>query len=163
LNQAILQLIVENQAGIPLLMKTISVHNDDKSGFRETIQAHIEQLTKAQERKYIVADSALYTESSLHTLAQNPSIHWISRVPETIKEAFELIEAVEVSEMSIIDEQTRFEVKDFACKNFNLEIRRQPLTMLTLNNVGLLFGRTKLKSVLHYHLISNISKQVLLT
>jgi len=42
-----LQLIVENQAGIPLLMKSISVHNNDKTGFRETIQAHIGQLTEA--------------------------------------------------------------------------------------------------------------------
>jgi len=109
LNQAILQLIVENQAGIPLLMKTMDGNNDDKTGFRETIQAHIEQLTEAYPLKYLVADSALYTESSLHTLAQNPSIHWISRVPETINEAKEAIEAVEVSEMSVIDEQTRYQ------------------------------------------------------
>jgi len=47
LNQAILQLIVSIQAGIPLLMKTMDGNNDDKTGFRETIQAHIEQLTKA--------------------------------------------------------------------------------------------------------------------
>ena len=41
LNQVILQLIVENQAGIPLLMKTMDGNSDDKTGFRETIQAHI--------------------------------------------------------------------------------------------------------------------------
>lgn len=47
LNQAILQLIVENQAGIPLLMKPFSVHSDDKTSFRETIQAHLSQLMAA--------------------------------------------------------------------------------------------------------------------
>jgi transposase len=50
LNQAILQLIVENQAGIPLLMKPLDGNSDDKTSFRETIQAHLSQLTAAQER-----------------------------------------------------------------------------------------------------------------
>jgi len=59
-----LQLIVENQAGIPLLMKSISVLSSDKTGFRETIQTHIKQLTEAHPLKYIIGDSALYTASS---------------------------------------------------------------------------------------------------
>jgi transposase len=109
LNQAILQLIVENQAGIPLLMKSMDGNNDDKTGFRETIQAHISQLTEAYPLKYIVADSALYTASSLQVLSLNPGIHWISRVPETITEAKEAIEKVELSEMTVIDEQTRYQ------------------------------------------------------
>jgi transposase len=103
LNQAILQLIVENQAGIPILMKPISVHSDDKTGFFDPIQTHIKQLTTAHPLKYIISDSALYTSIRLHTLAQDPSIHWISRVPETISEAKEAIEESERSEMTIID------------------------------------------------------------
>lgn len=110
LNQTILQLIVENQAGIPLLMRPMDGNSDDKTGFRETIRAHIKQLTEAHSLKYIVGDSALYTANSLQTLSQNPSIHWISRVPETITEAKEAIEKVEVSKMTVIDEQTRYEV-----------------------------------------------------
>jgi len=110
LNQTILQLIVENQAGIPLLMKSMDGNSDDKTGFRETIQAHIKQLTEAYPLKYIIGDSALYTASSLHTLSQNPSIHWISRVPETITIATEAIEKVEIAEMTVIDEQTRYEI-----------------------------------------------------
>jgi len=108
LNQVILQLIVENQAGIPLLMKSIDGNNDDKTGFRETIQAHINQLTKAYPLKYLVADSALYTASRLQILSLNPSINWISRVPETLTYAPETIEKLELSEMTIIDEQTRY-------------------------------------------------------
>lgn len=110
LNQTILQLIVENQAGIPLLMKPMDGNSDDKTGFRETIQVHIKQLTEAHPLKYIVGDSALYTASSLQTLSQSPSIHWISRVPETITEAKETIEKVDISKMVVIDEQTRYEV-----------------------------------------------------
>jgi transposase len=41
-----LQLICENQAGIPLLMKPLSGNNADKTGFRETIKTHIGQLQR---------------------------------------------------------------------------------------------------------------------
>jgi transposase len=37
LNQTILQLIVENQAGIPLLMKPMDGNSDDKTGFKDLI------------------------------------------------------------------------------------------------------------------------------
>lgn len=104
-----MQLIEPNKAGIPLLMKPTSVHNDDKTGFRETIQAHISQLTEAYPLKYIVADSALYTASSLHVLSLNPGIRWISSVPETLTKASVAIEEVELSEMTVIDEQTRYQ------------------------------------------------------
>lgn len=43
-------------------------------------------------------------------MSKNLSIHWISRVPETITEAREAIEKADVSKMTVIDEQTRYEV-----------------------------------------------------
>jgi transposase len=110
LNQVILQLIVENQAGIPLLMKPLDGNSDDKTSFRDTIKAHLAQLKAAHPLKYIISDSALYTKKSLQTLAQNPSIHWITRVPETLNEAKEALEEANISEMTVIDEQTRYEV-----------------------------------------------------
>jgi transposase len=45
----------------------------------------------------------------LQVLSQNPGIHWISRVPETLTEAKEAIEKVDISEMTVIDEQTRYQ------------------------------------------------------
>ncbi|HIE02229.1 MAG TPA: IS1634 family transposase [Thiotrichaceae bacterium] len=90
------------------LMKSMDGNNDDKTGFRKTIQAHISQLTEAYPLKYIVADSALYTANSLQILSLNPGIHWISRVPETLTEAKEAIEKVELSEMTSLNEQTRY-------------------------------------------------------
>lgn len=41
-------------------------------------------------------------------LSLNPGIRWISRVPETLTEAKEAIEKVELSEMTVIDEQTSY-------------------------------------------------------
>jgi len=84
-------------------------NSDDKTGFRETIQAHIKQLMTAHPLKYLISDSALYTKKSLQTLAQNPSLRWISRVPETLTEAKNAIKESELSEMTVIDEQTRYQ------------------------------------------------------
>jgi transposase len=44
LSQVILQLITEHHAGIPLWMNALSGNSSDKSSFRETLNAHFEQL-----------------------------------------------------------------------------------------------------------------------
>ena len=89
LNQVVLQLICENQAGIPLLMKPLSGNSADKTDFRETIKAHIGQLQQDVGLRYLVADSALYCQE---TLQEMKDILWISRVPETITLAKDLIQ-----------------------------------------------------------------------
>ncbi|WP_339137415.1 MAG: IS1634 family transposase [Candidatus Electrothrix sp. GW3-4] len=91
LNQIVLQLICERQAGIPLLMKPLSGNSSDKTDFRKTIQAHIDQLKNDFILKYLVADSALYTAETLRELSR---ILWISRVPETLALSREVIHAV---------------------------------------------------------------------
>jgi len=89
LNQVVLQLICEHQAGIPLLMKPLSGNSADKTDFRETIKAHIGQLRQDVGLRYLVADSALYCQETLQAMQD---ILWISRVPETITLAKDLIQ-----------------------------------------------------------------------
>ncbi|HYQ91727.1 MAG TPA: IS1634 family transposase [Candidatus Competibacteraceae bacterium] len=91
LNQVVLQLITENQAGIPLLMAASSGNINDQIGFRALVQRHIEQLKVEVGLQYLVADSALYSEGSLRELGD---MVWISRVPETFGAARALIDAV---------------------------------------------------------------------
>lgn len=83
LNQVILNLIVENRAGIPLFMKAMDGNTSDKAGFVETVEGHIDQLNLAYRLEYLVMDSAGYTEEMLKTLKETGQ-HWISRVPENI-------------------------------------------------------------------------------
>ena len=91
LNQLVLQLICEQQAGIPLLMETLSGNKTDKDSFRNTIKGHIGQLKTDFGMEYFVADSALYVAE---TLKEMNNIWWISRVPETIKAARDAIDSV---------------------------------------------------------------------
>ena len=88
LNQAVLQWIVERQAGIPLLMEPLSGNHADKTSFRQTLEQHMAQLQQNVGLRAIVADSALYTSESL---AQMNGYSWITRVPETLTLARETI------------------------------------------------------------------------
>jgi transposase len=97
LNQVTLQLICEQQAGIPLLMETLNGNSSDKESFRDTIREHIGQLRRDFQLKCVVADSALYTAE---TLVEMDDFHWVSRVPETLKPACDIIHAVAPDLMS---------------------------------------------------------------
>ena len=97
LNQVVLQLICERQAGIPLLMESLSGNNSDKVSFRDTINAHIGQLRRDFKVEYVIADSALYVAETLQAMTD---VHWISRVPETLSLAREMIHASAADLMS---------------------------------------------------------------
>jgi transposase len=91
LNQAVLQLLCERQAGIPLLMEALSGNSSDKESFRETVKAHIGQLQHDVGLEYVCADSALYVAE---TLKEMNGYGWISRVLETLNLACDIIHAV---------------------------------------------------------------------
>ncbi len=85
LNQVMLELIVEHQAGIPLLMKPLSGNSSDSQAFGQIIRDHIAQLHSTYGSTYVVTDSALYSEANLALLKDLPT-KWITRVPGTLNE-----------------------------------------------------------------------------
>ncbi len=91
LNQVVLQLLCERQAGIPLLMEALSGNSSDKTSFRETVKAYLGQLQADVGLDILIADSALYTRETLKAM---DAYAWISRVPETLTLAGELIHAL---------------------------------------------------------------------
>ncbi|WP_323840885.1 transposase, partial [Photorhabdus africana] len=82
----VLELICENQAGIPVYMQAMSGNTNDAKAFAQTIKTHIQCLKAAQNSRYFVADAALYTEATIASLHQQKQ-RFITRVPLTIKEA----------------------------------------------------------------------------
>ncbi|MCE1905788.1 IS1634 family transposase, partial [Enterobacter hormaechei] len=58
LNQVVLELICENQAGIPVYMQAMSGNTNDAKAFAQTIKTHIQCLKAAQNSRYFVADAA---------------------------------------------------------------------------------------------------------
>ncbi|MEA3643709.1 MAG: IS1634 family transposase [Lamprobacter sp.] len=94
LNQIVLQLINENQAGIPLTMSTLSGHADDKTHFRKTVTEYVSQLQNDVGVEIFVADSALYNKESLHEMELIPDLYWLTRVPMSIHDATQFVDTI---------------------------------------------------------------------
>lgn len=89
LNQFGLKLIVEGQAGIPMMMEALSGNDNDKTRFKETVRDHIGQLQDDFSTQHLIGDSALYCAETLQLMK---GLIWTSRVPETLSQARALIE-----------------------------------------------------------------------
>jgi transposase len=107
LNQVMLELIVEHQAGIPLLMQPLSGNSSDTQTFGRAIRTHIEQLHTTYGATYLVADSALYSEDNLAKLAQT-AIKWITRVPATLSDAQVALAHADPQAMAPLQEGYRY-------------------------------------------------------
>lgn len=91
--QVVLNLIVDNQAGIPLHMEALDGNSSDKLVFRETITTYIGQLQNVTGFTYLVTDSAGYTQETMATYHEQ--VKWISRVPETLSDCQALMASSE--------------------------------------------------------------------
>lgn len=90
LNQVILNLICENQSGIPVYMKAASGNSNDMEGFKKIVKSHVRSLKAAQASRYLVADAALYVKETIEHLAAMGQL-FITRVPQTLKESKGLV------------------------------------------------------------------------
>ncbi len=104
LNQVVLNLIVENQSGIPIWMKPSDGNQTDTKAFAAIIKEHIESLKKGcADDMQLIGDAALYTSKSLEVFKEH-DISFISRVPMTITEAKDLQSKIYAMEFKPIDE-----------------------------------------------------------
>lgn len=90
LNQVVLELINENRAGIPLLMKPLSGNQSDKTSFQDVVARHVGQLQEAG-IEVLVTDSAGYTPATLQAL-QDTSVTWVMSVTAALSQAKTLLE-----------------------------------------------------------------------
>ena len=109
LNQVMLELIVEHQAGIPVLMKPLSGNSNDAPEFGQVIKDHIAHLHTTYGATSLVADSALYSAANLQKLAET-QLKWITRVPATLGEAQAVLAQADPQTMAPLQEGYRFRV-----------------------------------------------------
>jgi transposase len=110
LNQVMLDLIVEHQAGIPVLMKPLSGNTSDRRDFGQVVTEHVRQLQTTYGTTYLVADSALYSEENLQKLVDTGTT-WITRVPATLTEAQHALEQATPEAMLPLKEGYRYHVR----------------------------------------------------
>jgi transposase len=108
LNQAVLDMIVERKAGLPVLMKPLSGNVSDPGSFPELIDRHVDHLQNAHGFDYVVADNALYSADHVEKLTEG-GVKFVSRVPETISEAKRRIQEAKIESMDSLTEGYRGE------------------------------------------------------
>jgi transposase len=109
LNQVMLELVVEHQAGIPVLRQPLSGNSNDGKAFGQVISDHIAQLHTTYNPTYLVADSALSSAENLQKLAAT-SRKWIPRVPATLTEAQEVLAQAQPETMASLPDGYRYAV-----------------------------------------------------
>jgi transposase len=109
LNQVMLDLIVEHQAGIPVLMKPLSGNSSDAHDFGQIVTDHIAQLQLTYGTTFLVADSALYSAENLQKLAETRT-KWITRVPATLRDAQTVLAQADPQTMAPLTEAYRYQV-----------------------------------------------------
>jgi transposase len=109
LNQVMLDLIVEHQAGIPVLMKPLSGNSSDARDFGQLITDQVTQLQITYGPTVLVADSALYSAENLQKLAETRT-KWITRVPATLSEAQAVLAQADPQTMAPLTEGYRYRV-----------------------------------------------------
>ena len=85
LNQVVLNLITENQAGLPVYMQACSGNSNESESFK-TLVTHIGSLKAAQQSRYFVGDTSLYVAETIQTLEEQGQF-FVTRVPQKLTAA----------------------------------------------------------------------------
>ncbi|MGH7393484.1 MAG: IS1634 family transposase [Candidatus Rokuibacteriota bacterium] len=107
LKQAVLELMVSQDGGVPFLSKSWDGNTSDTQIFQERAQALMTAFTNAPSPRYLIADSKLYHDDNAANLA---NLGFITRIPNTIGSVSQVIrQALTGDTWHLLDEKTRYQ------------------------------------------------------
>ena len=106
LKQAVLELMVSQDGGVPLVSKTWDGNAADSQVFQDRAKALLSTFEHSPTPRYLVADSKLYSEANAKQLAP---LGWITRIPGTLKLVSQVIrQALREEPWQAVDDTTRY-------------------------------------------------------
>ena len=106
LKQAVLELMVSQDGGVPLVSKTWDGNAADSQVFQDRAKALLSTFEHSPTPRYLVADSKLYSEANAKHLAP---LGWITRIPGTLKLVSQVIrQALREESWQAVDDTTRY-------------------------------------------------------
>src|SRR3989475_5057036 len=107
LKQAVLELMVSQDGGVPLMSKSWDGNASDTQIFQERAQALLATFQGAPSPRYVVADAKLYSEENAANLKK---LGFLTRVPGTLKLVTHVIaQALRWDTWHRLDETTRYQ------------------------------------------------------
>lgn len=108
LKQAVLELIVSQDGGVPFISKSFDGNTSDTQIFQERTQALITTLKNSPTPRYLVADSKLYDKDNAASLQ---ALRFITRIPNTLNLVEQVIrQALEWDQWRKFDAATRYQI-----------------------------------------------------
>jgi len=89
LKQAVLELMVSQDGGVPFISQSRNGNASDTTIFKERCEALLKEFQVSEKPRYLIADSKLYTEENASNLA---FLSFITRIPETLTVTQDLID-----------------------------------------------------------------------
>src|SRR3989441_3553386 len=107
LKQAVLELMVSQDVGVPLMSQSWDGNASDTVVFKKRCEALLTQFAASETPRYLIADAKLYTEANAPNLAHLP---FITRIPETLTVTQQVIEqAWAWGEWQPLDETVKYQ------------------------------------------------------
>ena len=107
LKQAVLELMVSQDGGVPMASKCWDGNASDSQIFKERAEALCTTFASSEAPKYLVADAKLYSEDNAVHLAK---LRFLTRIPATLKLVSQVIsQALQCALWHDADEGTRYQ------------------------------------------------------
>ena len=107
LQQAVLELMVSQDGGVPFLSKSWDGHTSDTQMFQERAQALMTAFKNAPSPRYLIADSNLYHDDNAANLEH---LGFITRIPNTMGSVSQVVrQALTGDTWHPLDEKTRYQ------------------------------------------------------
>jgi len=104
LKQAVLELMVSQDGGVPFLSKSWDGNASDNAIFKERSAALLKEFAASSGPRYLIADSKLYTKKNAPNLAQLP---FITRIPGSLNDVDQVIgQALASDEWQPVDDES---------------------------------------------------------
>ena len=106
LKQAVLELMVSQDGGVPLVSKTWDGNASDSQIFQDRAKALLSTFAQSPTPRYLIADSKLYSKDNA---AQLKPLGFITRIPDTLKLVSQVIrQALREDTWQVLDDTTRY-------------------------------------------------------
>lgn len=107
LNQAVLELLVSQDGGVPLVSNSWEGHASDTQIFQERAKALLATLQRSPTPRYLVADAKVYNEDNAANLRQRG---FLTRIPGTLKLVAQVLtQALTWDTWQRLEDTTRYE------------------------------------------------------
>lgn len=120
LKQVMVEMMVSQDGGIPLLFQSLDGNSSDNTVFRERAETLLEEFKGSETPRYLIADCKLYTEKNSGNLKGVP---FVTRIPQNIKKVSEIIELAVDNPEGWLELKNDRQVQPFNLEHYGMQQR----------------------------------------